>query len=119
MQVPVEGEQFPLIRLVTKFEHGFLLVTLKDSEHLNILANKKINTCVKVQLYKTETNHRQMFQTETDTTKSPNPVFNKTLTFSLKETEIQDSSLIIQVFDMGFHTEKMVGVVHIYLTHLW
>eukprot|EP00092_Neocalanus_flemingeri_P013437 GFUD01014488.1.p1 GENE.GFUD01014488.1~~GFUD01014488.1.p1 ORF type:complete len:452 (+),score=121.42 GFUD01014488.1:89-1444(+) len=119
MQVPVPGEDFPLIRLVTKYQYGFLFVTLKDAEHLNILANRKINTCVKVQLHKAETNQTEKFQTETDSSKSPNPLFNKTFTFSLKEHEIRDTSLVIQVFDMGYITEEWVGVVHICMTHLW
>ena len=65
MQVPIQGEVFPLIRwtknnfptdssflsrLVTRYDHGFLVVTLKDAENLNVLANRRISTCVKVNL---------------------------------------------------------------------
>ena len=40
---------------------------------------------------------REKFQTETDNSKNPSPAFNKTFRFSLRETEIRDSSLVIQV----------------------
>ena len=73
-----------------------------------------------------------------DSSKNPNPLFNKTFIFSLKEAEIRDTSLVIQVmwveglklrhhsasstfevYDMGYLSEELVGVIRIYLTHLW
>jgi len=122
MVAPIDGEQFPMIRLTSRYDERYsnFYLRIDQAENLHLLSDKKTTSiCIKV--YRLLNGCREeVGQTETSSEVNPTFANSKQMSMEVKMEEVKATRLVIVVNTLGVfgRDSDEVGLLQLSIEHL-